>query len=520
MTPTGQHANTPKQAKSIASNTILLFLRMFILTIINLYAVRLILRGLGNEDYGIFTTIAGVVTTASVFNSVLALAIQRFFSYAQGQHNNVKLREIFSCSINILLVLIAVIFILLETVGLWFVHTQLTIPPERMDAALVIYQFSIVMLLCSFLQIPFMSAVFAHEDMGVYTIVSTIECLLKLLAAYLIGIVLIDHLELYVFGLLCTAVIVLLLYSLSARHRYQECRYCRVNDHRLYRELLSFSGWSLFGSIANTGLIQGNTLLLNIFFGPIITAAFGIAIQIYNAFCALCNSIVLAFRPPMIKAYAEQRTDYLNQLFYASNKFLAYVLITISVPIIALMDKILNLWLGDITADTITFARLTIVYIGIISMHNPITIIVQATGHIKNYHLFVESFTLLCLPISWLMFRLGFNQSAVFYSMIGTCLCAHIIRIIILKQEFNIFSISKYIRSILLPACIVALLAGASVLLVQGYTATSLLHIALLAFTPALTTIVSAFLIGFNHQERIIIKTLISKIFSFPHKHF
>ena len=502
MTAGNAHTNTSQQTKSIASNTMLLFLRMFILTLVNLYAVRLVLKGLGTEDYGIFTTIAGVVTTAAVFNSVLALAIQRFFSYAQGQHNDNKLKDIFSCSINIVFILVIVIFFLLETIGLWFVHTQLVIPSDRMDATLIIYQLSIAMLLCSFLQIPFMSAVFAHEDMGIYTVISTVECLLKLLAAYIIGIILIDHLELYVFGLFCTAVIVLMLYIVTARRRYPECHYGKVPDHKLYQQLLSFSGWSLFGSLANTGLIQGNTLLLNVFFGPIITAAFGISMQIYNAFAALCNSIVLAFRPPMIKAYAEQRVDYLNQLFYASNKFLVYILIAISVPLIALMDTILSLWLDKVTPDTITFARLTIVYICVISMHNPITIIVQATGKIRNYHLFVESFTLLCLPVSWFMFHMGFSHSYVFVSMIVTCICAHFIRLIILKQQYKEFSVIQYIRSVLFPACIVGGFAAASAYTIHLHINAILFQGILSLIIPPFITAISALFIAFNSHER------------------
>lgn len=499
------------KAKSIASNTILLFLRMFILTLVNLYAVRLVLKGLGTEDYGIFTTIAGVVTTAAVFNSVLALAIQRFFSYAQGLHDDGKLKAIYSCSINIILILVIALFFILESVGLWVVHTQLIIPVERMDAALIIYQLSIAMLTCSFLQIPFMSAVFAHEDMGVYTIISTIECLLKLVAAIVIGYALIDHLQLYVFGLFCTAIIVLILYIVTARRRYQECHYTRVHDHKLYQQLLSFSGWSLFGSLANTGLIQGNTLLLNVFFGPVITAAFGISMQIYNAFAALCNSIVLAFRPPMIKAYAEKRIDYLNQLFYASNKFLVFILIAISVPLIALMDTILNLWLDEVTPDTITFARLTIVYICVISMHNPITIIVQATGKIRNYHLFVESFTLLCLPVSWFMFYMGFSQSFVFVSMIGTCACAHLIRITILKQQITEFSVVRYFKSVILPAFIVCLLTTGTAYFVMANTNKGFIQILLLGFIPFSTTLFSAMIVGFDSHEREFLLTMVKK---------
>ena len=499
--------STPQRTKSIASNTMLLFIRMFILTIINLYAVRLILKGLGQEDYGIFTTIAGVVTTASVFSSVLALSIQRFFSYYLGVNEASKLRDIFSCSINIILILSVIILILLETVGLWFVHTQLVIPHERFEAALWIYQFAIAMLICSFLQIPFMSAVFAHEDMGSYTIISTIECLLKLLAAYVIGIVLVDHLKLYTFGLLLTAIIILFCYIITAR-RYEECHYRKPHDKRLYHELLSFSGWSLFGTVANTGLIQGSTLLLNVFFGPIITAAFGIAMNIYNAFGMLCNSIVLAFRPPMIKAYAEKDNTYLTCLFYASNKFLVYALICIAVPMIALMDTILQLWLGDYTSDTLTFARFTIIHMVVITLHHPITIIIQATGRIRNYHLFVESFTLLSLPITWLLSHTGHTQSSVYIAMIGTCACAHIIRLLILRQEYHAFAIGRYCLSIFIPAIVVCSLSGTTAYLILQHIPTSVLQKTALLFIPPLITILLTYLIGIDKQEKDMIRSL------------
>ena len=484
------HTYTSQQTKSIASNTILLFLRMFILTLVNLYAVRLVLKGLGTEDYGIFTTIAGVVTTAAVFNSVLALAIQRFFSYAQGQHDDGKLKAIFSCSVNIILILVIALFFLLESVGLWVVHTQLIIPTERMDAVLIIYQLSIAMLICSFLQIPFMSAIFAHEDMGVYTIISTIECLLKLLAAVVIGYALIDHLQLYVFGLLCTAVIVLLLYVIFARSRYQECHYGKVPDHKLYQQLLSFSGWSLFGSIANTGLIQGNTLLLNIFFGPIITAAFGISMQIYNAFAAFRTSPTAPINP--VSSVFMLKVNCITSLY-------------------VLMDTILSLWLGKVTPDTITFARLTIVYADVISMHSPITTIIQATGRIRNYHLFVETFTLLCLPISWVLFRNGCPQSFVFNSMIGTCACAHLIRITILKLQFTEFSVVQYFKSVILPAIIVGLLTTGSAYLVMVNTNNGFIQILLLGFIPFSTALLSAMIVGFDSHERELLLTMVKK---------
>ena len=297
-----------------------LFLRMLLLTIVNLYAVRLIIKGMGMEDYGIFNAVAGVVTATNVFCGVLALSIQRFFSYALGTHNTKQLNEIFSCSINIILVLSVLTIAFLESIGLWFVHNQLTIPAERMQAALWIFQFAIFTLVCSFLQTPYTAAMFAHEDMGTYTLISTVECLLKFLAAYLIGLVCFDHLEFYSLGLLLCAVIVLLLYVFTAKWRYKECHYRMCYNKELYKKILSFSGWTLFGSIAGTAMLQGNTILLNMFFGTIATAAFGIALQINNAFNSLTSNMVLAFRPPMIKLFAERQFDRLDNLFCIGNK--------------------------------------------------------------------------------------------------------------------------------------------------------------------------------------------------------
>jgi O-antigen/teichoic acid export membrane protein len=271
---------------------------------INLYAVRFVLEGLGKSGFGLFTTIASVVAITSMLNVVLALSIQRFYSFYLGKKDTRLLNEIFSSSINIVGILAVCAFILLETVGLWLVYTQLTIPPEQMNATLWVYQISIFILILSMLQIPYTAAIFAHEDMDVYTWISTVECLLKFAAALSIAYAFINRLVFYTLGLLIAAIIVFALYVFVARYKYKECHYRKPTDKQIYKKLISFSGWTFFGSAANTGIIQGNTILINIFFGLVINAAFGIAQQINNAFNTLCNTMVLAFRPPMIKAYA------------------------------------------------------------------------------------------------------------------------------------------------------------------------------------------------------------------------
>lgn len=490
----------------IASNTIVLFVRMFVLTVINLYAVRLILKGLGEEDYGIFTTVGGVVTSANILSGVLALSIQRYYSFSMGKDDTKGLNEIFSISINIIVALSLLTFIVLETVGLWFVCTHLSIPDERMTATLIIYQFSIFVLICSILQIPYTAAIFSHEDMGFYAFISTIECLLKFAAAALITYAVIDNLTFYVGGLLFTAVIILLIYAAIGRHKYDECHYHPSHNRQLYRELLSFSGWTLLSSVASTGMIQGNTILLNIYYGTLMTAAFGIAMQINNAFNSLSNSMVLAFRPPMIKAYAIGNTYYLSQLFNISTKFIFYILLAVSIPLIIEMDSIIALWIGNTSAETVLYCRLTIIYIVILALHSPITIIMQATNKIKQYHLAVESITVLCLPVTWVLFRIGLPSYFVFISMITICSLAHIIRLICLKYFFQDFSISIYLFSFVFPAVIITIICFAGIYSIQHYMMHGWLHLIGSAAISTTLTAILGFLFGLNKEEKSYLK--------------
>lgn len=497
--------------KRIASNTILLFLRMLVITIINLYSVRLVLRGLGTEDYGIFNAVAGVVTTSSFLSSVLAESIQRFFSFALGKKDNKALGNIFSESINILIVLSIIILIFFETIGLWFVHTQLNIPDSRMASMEWIYQCALFAFLFSLLEIPFTAAIFSHEDMGLYALISTIDCLGRLTVAILLGVTLFDHLSFYGSGLLIVSFCIFLMYVVIGYRRYPECHYHRPNDKHLYKKLLNFSGWTLFGSLANTGMMQGSTILINIFFGPILNAAFGIAQQINNAFNALCNSMVLPFRPAMIKAYAEGNNHYLNQLFSVSNKFLIYILTAIALPLLFEMDSILKLWLGKTSDSILLFSRLMVIFTVFLAMHNPITIIMHANGHIREYHLPVESIILCCLPITWGLYLLGCPAYSVFIAMIGLCLMAHIVRLFCLRHFYDQFSIGQYLYRIILPATCIALMGIVLTDILHNYITVAAYRLIVIFLTEPCFVLVLAFFLGLNPQEKTICKQIFAK---------
>lgn len=501
--------NTAKNNR-IAGNTIVLFVRMFAIMLINLYMVRVVLQALGQIDYGIFNAIAGVVLTSTFLTTTLAISIQRFYSYSIGIQDNSSLSQIFSVSMNIILLLIILILIIFETVGLWFVNTQLDIPADRMTAAQWIYQLSIVSFLFSFLQIPYSAAFFSHENMGYYAFVTMAECLGKLMVALLIRYhILSDGLIFYGIGLVIVAFLTYAAYAIRGRYCYAECRYVKTKDKKLYKEILSFSGWTTYSALSGISIIQGSAIMLNIFFGNIATAAYAIANQIYNALTALSNSISIAFRPPMIKSYAEQNIEYLNRLFIISNKFILYLLIAISLPLIFEIPLILKWWLGTVTEQMVLFSRLYILFMIILALHNPITTILHATGKIKYYILWVDSITLLCLPVTYILYSWDFPDYTIFLSMISLCTVAHIVRLICLKHYYPSFSFMTYMINLVFPGIIITLISTLLSLEIHLHFDSGLTRfITLFVFSP-LFTFLLVYAIGISLEERRMLHRLI-----------
>ena len=496
-----------RQSGKIAKNTFLLWGRMLVLTVVNLYAIKILIDALGDDDYGLYTAVAGVVTIFSCVTTVLSISVQRFYSYESGRRNESRLNEVFCKSLNLNVLLSLAVIILLETIGLWFVGTQMTIPADRMEAVQSVYQFSIFSLVCMLLQIPFLAAILAHEDMGLYSIITMAECLLKLVIIYFIGLGGADKLVFYSGGLFCVSLVMFLSYAFTASMRYGECRYFRQKDTTLYKDLLLFSGWTFYGAFAGVALIQGNVLLLNRFFRPVVVAAFGVAVSIHNAFNQFCNSIVLAIRPSMIRSFAAGDNGKLNTLFSFCNKSLFYIMTVIGVPLVVEMPYVMSVWLADIsTPEKILYARLMVVYVFAMTMQNPITIIMQASGNIKLYHLITDSILLMCIPVSWLLFKNGMPDYMILVSMISVCILAHLVRIWCLKRNYTPFSVRNYLTEFVIPYILFAGVALTGAILVHRSVDCTWYRFALVAIVVfAIQTSLSYFM-GLTVHEKDYVK--------------
>lgn len=449
----------PSSSRRIAKNTFILYVRMFIIMIINLFTVRITLHALGDIDYGINTVVAGVVTLFGCVSSVLATATQRYYSFYLGSGDESSLQKIYSVSLNIYILYSLAIIILGESFGLWFLNNRLVIPPERMIAANYLYQFALLSFLFSIVVVPYSAAVIAHEKMGLFAFVSLFECMFRFLGVLALKRLPGDKLVFYGLLLLIIQALVFFIYYSFCKYRFHECTYKRVREKQWYKELISFSGWTLFGSVAGVGMMQVNTILVNLFFGPIVNAARGISLQVNSAVANFSNSFIMAIRPPMIKEYSDGDIEQLNTLFSISNKIIFFLMAVICFPLFFGMPYILKVWLGDISLDTIIFCRLIIVYSFFLSFHNPITIIMQAMGQVKEYFVPVESFTILCVPITYVLFKLHFPASSTYVTMIACIVASHFVRVIQLKKYYREFDLRDYIFRFIVPSliCIIVL---------------------------------------------------------------
>ncbi len=498
----------------IVANSFFLYLRMFIVMALTLYTVRISLKILGVQDFGIYDAVAQIVTSLSFLSGVLSSATQRFYSFSIGENNTTKLKDIFKTSLVIYVSLAIVIFIFGETIGLWFLNKYLVIPNDRMNAANWIYQFSIFSFISAILSIPYSSAILAHENMKVFSIITVISAFIKLICVFIIPYLSFDYLIIYGAFLLLIQILTLSIYIIISKKYYKECRgnlfSIRTKDYSLYKEILSFSGWSLFGSLARVGNNQGNAILINVFFTSFVNAARAIAFQVSIALLTFCNSFVMAIRPPLVKSYAEKDWGYMMKLFYFSNKFIYYCMLIIILPLYLEMEFILKIWLTNVTEHMIIFTQLSIIYTLILSMHYPITILIQATGDVKKYFLRVESFTILCLPLTYIAFHWGFKPESTFIVTIVVFFIAHLIRINVLSMNLPYFYIKDYIIKFCIPAILITFIA-----LLTSYSLTFLIdsgwqQFITVTFSSITTILILILLLAINKEEKTFIKKYIN----------
>lgn len=384
----------------IAKNTLLLYLRMLFQLGIALYTSRAVLNALGVIDFGIYNVVGGIIVIFSFLNNAMASSTQRFLVYHLGTNDSRKLKQIFSSAIIIHFVMAVVVVGLAEIMGLWFLQAKMIIPMERLEVAKWVFHLSVISSAITILSVPYNAAIIANERMGAFAAISIIETLLKLCVAIFISFCNGDRLLWYAGLLLGVSVIVRTIYGVYCSKSFPEAKLIFPRNNKLlYKEMTSFAGWSLVGNLSVVGYTQGINLLLNIFFGPAINAARGIAVQVQNAVYGFVRSFQTAVNPQITKSYAIGDLKSMHLLIYRSSKLSFYLTLMLSLPIIIETPYVLSLWLNIVPDYTVAFCRLTFISCMIESISNPFMIGASATGKIKKYHLIIGSILLLIVPV-------------------------------------------------------------------------------------------------------------------------
>lgn len=420
---------TTKTEKRIAKNTIFLMVRMASLMALNLMAVRFVRKGLGIEDFGIQSAITGVVQLLVCLNVVLSVSGQRFLSMAMGEGNTERMKSCFGVCLRLSWLLSGFVFVVMETVGLWFVATQMSYPAGRFDAVMVIYQSAIFTFVSMLMQIPFLSAVMAHEKMDFFAGITIFEGVVKFCLALSLTFCPMDRMIYYGCGLMVASMVSTFFYIFYACKNFEEVSFHKVNDNALFRDMFFFTGWSLFGAISGALMLQGNMLLLNVQVGIVANAAYAVALQIFNAYNVLGNNVVTAVKPQLTMNYSKGNYAMVNRLLGLTHIALLIVTALVAIPLCVWMPQILELWLEEVDALTIDFCRLMLVAGMVLLFGTPITSLMQAAGRVKEYHLLVETITVLSMPVAWVLLHFGFQPQCVCWSIIICVIIAHVCRI-------------------------------------------------------------------------------------------
>ena len=452
--------NVTSKNKRIARNTLFLYFRMLLIMLVSLYTVQVVISTLGVVDYGIYSAVGGIVMIMAFLSQTISSAAQRFFSYELGKGNIEHLQKIFSSILIIFFILGLIIVVIAETVGLWMLYNKMVIPIERMNAAFWVFQFSLLTFLITIISTPYSAIIVAHEDMKIFAYVSVLEAILKLVIVYLLLLFSFDHLILYAILLFAVSCLVRGIYSLICSARYPETKFVFIWDKDIFKSIFSYSSWTLFGTIAGTANSQGVNILLNMFFGPVANAAQSVGHQVSVALQTFSGGIFTAIRPPLIKSYADGDYDYMMSLFYKSSRYSFLLLYIILFPLVVKMNFVLSVWLGVVGEYMVEFSRLMMIYVVLIAIGTPITIIMQAANKVMLYHGVVDGFALICLPVSYICFKLfSLPASTVFIVMIVVFAIAHCIRLSLMRR-FVALSYFDYLQKFISPVIGVVLFSS------------------------------------------------------------
>jgi O-antigen/teichoic acid export membrane protein len=475
---------------------------MFITMGVGLYTSRVVLNTLGITDYGIYNVVGGIINMAAFLNTAMVQASQRFLAFELGCNDKNKLHKVFCTSVSIHALIALITLFIGETIGLWFVNARLNIPEERMIAANWVYQASIISFIITVLSVPYNACIVAHEKMSAFAYISILEVVLKLIIVFMLLLLPFDKLIIYSILLVIVYLIIRAVYTIYCKRNFEECTYHFFIDKKIFYKMFTFAGWSVIGNLGYSFRDQFSNVVLNIYYGTTLNAARGIAFQVNTIVTGFSSNLLMSVSPQITKQYANGNIDESRKLIYMSSRYCFYLLMLISIPVIANSDYILSLWLGTVPKYASIFLNITLLSSLLYTLSNPVTIGIQATGHLKWFQIGICIIMFLDFVLSWFLLANGWPPYFAMWPSVLTNAIALVFRFWLIQNYIPGFIGKEYYIQTCFRSLMVFLI---SYLLTKELCMVYNRHFITLVLSSVLSVficILVIYLIGINNQER------------------
>lgn len=494
--------------RKIAKNTIMLYFRMILNMIVSLYTGRVVLQVLGVEDFGIYNIVGGIVIMFSFINNFLNTACERFISVAIVSGSKDEPKKIFETSLFIHIMIVILFFLASETIGLWFFCNKIVVPESRFNAALWVYHIFVINTCLTIFRVPYNATIIAEEKMDFYAYTSIGESIFRLLSVFLLTVICYDKLITYALLHSIIAMFMLLWYDIYVNKHFDYCSFSLRYEKNTLKKMTSFSGWNLFGSIADVGYKHGTNIILNLFCGVAYNAAMGLALTVRSTLYNFISNFQLASNPQIIKLFSLNDYENYRALVYRISKFSYFLMLIIAVPFLLNIDYILEIWLVNVPNHTASFVVLGLLYCLIDCLHGPLWVSMVSTGEIRSYQLATSLLLLLNLPLSYIALFLHFHPEIIIEIQIAVSIITLVIRLYY-SWKYAFLKISKYIYSVIIPICVVTIVSVPFVLYTASLFEKSFFKLLVTSSAFYLLFLPVSYFGGLTANERTYVKTLV-----------
>lgn len=503
---------TSDNNKRIAKNTVYLYFRMMVTVLVSLYTSRVILKTLGVSDFGVYNVMGGIIGMLGYVNSLLSGGTSRFLTIGLGKNDLPRLKMIFTTSFTLCLASAVLILVLGETIGLWFVNTQLNIEPERMEAANWVYQCALFSSALTVVQTVFTASIISHEKMSIYAYMSILDVVFKLGIVFMLLWFDFDKLKLYALLMFIVNTIVFIVYYLYCKLNFKEiCTRLALNKE-LFKEMFSYSSWNMIGGFSFVLNNYGINILLNIFFGTIINASRGVALQVNNLVQQFYSNFQMASQPQIMKYYAQGKISEMSHLIVNNSKYCSLILLCPIIPIFIYIDKLLYIWLGQVPEYTTSFVRITLINTFLCSIDAPIGMGIHAVGKMKLPNCTTAIVTFMNFPIVYLVMKLGANP-IISYCFTLTALPINICIDLLILKRYTEFPIKDFLQQALLPIIYISFIGSLIPIAMLFLFPDSIIFTILKCVVSAIYISIVIFCFGLskNMKNRVLVKLKIKK---------